>query len=582
MSGFTPKSHVSGGNVLSAFKDSKIAARLVFSFGGILVLLLVLTQIAVQEVNTISSRLSAINDVNNVKQRYAINFRGSVHDRAISLRDVTLLTDSGEIKSELGTIDRLSADYARSADLLDGMFLARSDIPPREREILAGIKETEAKTLPLIRKVIDARQTGDAARARDILVEQARPAFVEWLARINRFIDLQEEENMRVAEDARSIAQRFQMLMFALCGATLCVGAGLAWWSIHSVKPLRRLTETTLRLAGGDLTTELPKATGRDEVGDIIQAVQVFKDNMVRAKRLEEETAEAERRAESGKRRAMNDLADQFERSVGSIVGLVSSAASELESAAQILNGTLEKTNAQAGTVAAAATQATANVETVALACEELAVSVRNIGLQVRQSSEISNRAVRNAEATQGTTEGLVSATRNIGEVVKLINDIAQQTNLLALNATIEAARAGEAGKGFAVVASEVKNLANQTAKATEDITAQIADVQSVTQRMVASIREIGEVIGESSAIASEIATAVAERDAATQEIARNVQQASAGTSQVSDAIVQVSGAAAEGGSAATRVLSSARELSRSASGLREEVTAFLAKVRAA
>ncbi|EWY36176.1 methyl-accepting chemotaxis protein [Skermanella stibiiresistens SB22] len=568
--------------MFGTLKKSKIAIRLVFSFGGILALLMVLTLIAVKEVNTISTRLSTINDVNNVKQRYAINFRGSVHDRAISLRDVTLLTEGGEVKSELANIDRLSADYARSADLLDGMFLARSDITPREREILAGIKEIEAKTLPLTRKVIDAQQVGNTAQARDILVGQARPAFVEWLARINRFIDLQEEENRKVAADASAIAQRFQMLMFALCGATLLIGSGLAWWSIHSVKPLRRLTETTLRLAGGDLTTELPKTTGKDEVGDIIQAVQVFKDNMVRAKRMEEETAEAERRAESEKRRAMNSLADQFERSVGSIVGLVSTAASELESAARILNGTLEQTNDQAGTVAAAATQATANVETVAVACEELAVSVRNIGSQVRQSSEISNRAVRNAEATRATTEGLVAATRNIGEVVKLINDIAQQTNLLALNATIEAARAGEAGKGFAVVASEVKNLANQTAKATEDITSQIADVQDVTQRMVDSIREIGEVIAESSAIASEIATAVAERDVATQEIARNVQQASAGTSQVSDAIVQVSGAAAEGGLAATRVLSSAKDLSRTASGLREEVTAFLAKVRAA
>ena len=564
------------------FRNAKVGIRLMVSFGSILLLMVALAAIAIHKVNSINDSLSAINDVNNVKQRYAINFRGSVHDRAISLRDVTLLTDAAALKAELATIDRLAADYARSAELLDRMFATIPGVTAREREILASIKETEAKTLPLARSIIEARQAGDTDRAVRILVEQARPGFTEWLARINAFIDLQEAESQEIARNTRAVSDSFQLLMISLCGVTLLLGAALAWWSILTVRPLRRLTDTTLKLAEGDLGIEVPKATSRDEVGEIIRAVQVFKDNMVRARRMEAEKEETERRAEAEKREAMNGLADQFERSVGSIVELVSRAATELEGSAQTLNATMERANEQAGTVAAAATQATANVESVAAACGQLAGSVSSIGQQVRQSADIANRAVRNAEATQATAEGLVSTSQKIGEVVQLINSIAQQTNLLALNATIEAARAGEAGKGFAVVASEVKNLANQTAKATEDITAQIAGVQDVTLRTVQSIREIAQVIGESSQIAADIARAVEQQGTATQEIAGNVQQASAGTAEVTGAIVQVSGAAAQGGTAAGRVLGSAQELSRSAALLRTEVSGFLAKVRAA
>ncbi|MBK3774858.1 HAMP domain-containing protein [Azospirillum brasilense] len=564
------------------FRNAKVGLRLMLSFSSILVLMIALAAIAIYKVNSINDSLSTINDVNNVKQRYAINFRGSVHDRAISLRDVTLLSDDAALKAELATIDRLAADYARSAEQLDRMFAVGTHISTKEREILASIKQTEAKTLPLARGVIEARQAGDTARAVKILVEQARPGFTEWLARINAFIDLQEAESQAVAKHARTVSESFQVLMISLCAVTVLLGAGLAWWSILTVRPLRRLTDTTLKLAEGDLTIAVPQATSRDEVGEIIRAVQVFKDNMVRARRMESEKEETERRAEAEKREAMNGLADQFERSVGSIVELVSHAAAELEGAAQTLNATMERANDQAGTVAAAATQATANVESVAAACGQLAGSVSSIGQQVRQSADIANRAVRNAEDTQATAEGLVSTSQKIGEVVQLINSIAQQTNLLALNATIEAARAGEAGKGFAVVASEVKNLANQTAKATEDITAQIAGVQDVTLRTVQSIREIAQVIGESSQIADDIAQAVEQQGIATQEIARNVQQASAGTAEVSGAIVQVSGAASQGGTAAGRVLGSAQELSRSAARLRAEVSGFLAKVRAA
>ncbi len=373
------------------------------------------------------------------------------------------------------------------------------------------------------------------------------------------------------------------MLMTVLTVAGAAIGFGVAFWMIRGqiVVPLSQVVVALNRLAEGDTDAEV-RVASRDEIGQVALAFQTFRQRTIEMKRLEAEMKEQESRAEAEQKRAMNELADQFEQSVGSIVDLVSAAATELEAAAQTLNVTLEETNAQAGTVAAAATQASANVETVATACEELAASVREIGQQVGQSSTISARAVEDAERTRATAEGLVATTQKIGEVVELIQSIAAQTNLLALNATIEAARAGEAGKGFAVVASEVKNLATQTARATESITAQIGEVQEVTQHTARAISDIATVIGESRQIASAIASAVEEQGAATQEIARNVQQASAGTGEVSGAIVQVSQASAEGGSAATQVLSSAQELSRSAGNLRREVTDFVARVRAA
>ncbi|NYZ24178.1 methyl-accepting chemotaxis protein, partial [Azospirillum oleiclasticum] len=440
---------------MSRVLNASISTRLSVSFLVIGALMVALAAIAIVKVNSIDSSLSAINDVNNVKQRYAINFRGSVHDRAISLRDVTLMAAAEAVRTEVATIDRLAADYARSAELLDRMFATRTDVTRTERDLLAQIKAVEAKTVPVIRKVIELRQGGEAAQATRLLVDQARPQFIEWLALINRFIDFQEAESQSIARHARAVSEGFQWLMITLCGITLAFSAGLAWWSIVTVRPLRRLTDSTLRLAQGDLTTELPDARGRNEVADIVGAVRVFKDNMLRTRAIEAETAAAGRRAEEEKRRTMNALADQFERSVGSIVQAVAASAGELESAARTLNATMGRANEQASTVAAAATQATANVEAVAGACGELAGSVGRIGEQVRQSEDVAGRAVRNAEQTQTTAEGLVTSTQRIGEVVQLINSIAQQTNLLALNATIEAARAGEAGKGFAVVAQE-------------------------------------------------------------------------------------------------------------------------------
>ncbi|MDB5604489.1 MAG: methyl-accepting chemotaxis protein [Bradyrhizobium sp.] len=344
----------------------------------------------------------------------------------------------------------------------------------------------------------------------------------------------------------------------------------------------RPITRTMNRLSGGETAIAIPGRDRSDELGTMATAVEVFRQSMIDADRLRVEQAETERNAEAQSKANMRRLADEFENAVGEIVRAVSSASSELEASASTLNLTAENTRHLTGTVASASQAASANVQSVASASEELAASVTEIGRQVEQSTRIAGEAVRQAENTDARISDLSKAAERIGDVINLITSIAEQTNLLALNATIEAARAGDAGRGFAVVASEVKALAGQTAKATNEISTQIAGMQSATQDSVSAIKGIGGTIGRISEIAATIASAVEEQGAATQEISRNIQQASQGTSQVASNIVEVNRGAAESGSASTQMLSSARMLAGESNLLTLEMDKFLSTVRAA
>ena len=381
-----------------------------------------------------------------------------------------------------------------------------------------------------------------------------------------------------MANTASATQTAYVAVSLALAAALAAAAFGL----LRISRPIQAMTEAMSSLAGGDAETEIPSLRRRDEIGAMASAVQVFKDSLIRSRQLEAETAQARLAAEEQRHAGMIQMADGFEAAVGGIIGLVSASATELQATAQTMTATATQTASQSTTVAAAAEEAASNVSTVAAAAEELGSSVAEIGRQVDSSATLAQRAVSEADQTGALVQELSGAVARIGDVVGLISTIAGQTNLLALNATIEAARAGEAGRGFAVVASEVKELATQTAKATDEISGQIARIQASTGQAVTAIDSITGRIREISGVATSIAAAVEEQGAATQEIVRNVSQAASGTGAVTSNIAGVAGAAEETGAAASQVLGAASELSRQSEHLAAEVARFLDTVRAA
>jgi methyl-accepting chemotaxis protein len=564
--------------MLLGFRNIAIIAKIAVPATIVAVVSIGIVLYASLAVTQLSDTAAALVDGNATRVQLALQAESAFNSAAVSEKNVILSADEKAAKANIETYDKATTATLEAISRFEAITQAAD-----QRELIETFRTAVNNRRQASAQVFELALAGKTKEAFDYSRGVAAKFRQVAMGAVGKLIAMNVAQMGAARNASVEMAARTRAwLVIGAAGGLICAFGVLGWIALYQIsRPLAFMTGEMTKLANGDLDIQIEGVDRADEVGGLARSLQVFKENAITARRLEEEQRQQQIQKER-RQKVVEEHIAVFDAQIREALDTLSSASTEMHATAGSMSATAEETSMQAKAVADASDQASANGQTVAAATEELHASTNEISRQVTQSAEFASTAVVEAERTNATIQGLAETAQKIGEVVSLIQSIASQTNLLALNATIEAARAGEAGRGFAVVASEVKALATQTAKATEEISAQISAIQGETNLAVDAIKAIGGTIGKMHEIATAIAAAVEQQGVATKDISHNIQLVAQSTNAVASNIAGVNEAAHETGTAAAQVLTAADDLSRQSDTLRTNVNGFLNNIRVA